>query len=80
MGGCNSRKKNSKSNKKFNLENKEDSNAFKVVLLGDISVGKTSLLWRFTNSRFLEGHTPTVGLAFMQHKMKVSEDVALHQH
>lgn len=77
MGGCSSSDGKKKKNKKggFTLDNNEDANAFKIVLLGDISVGKTSLLWRFTNSRFLESHTPTVGLAFSQHKIDLDSKV-----
>ena len=66
MGGCNGkRQKQPNRGENIRLDNQEETNAFKIVLLGDISVGKTSLLWRFTKSHFLESHTPTVGLAYM---------------
>lgn len=67
MGGCNSSDKSTKKPKrafKMDSQNTATNKAFKIVFLGDISVGKTSLLWRFIKSDFLESHTPTVGLAY----------------
>lgn len=37
---------------------------YKLVLLGDTSVGKTSLVWRFVNNQFNEAVETTVGAAF----------------
>lgn len=81
MGGCNSSNKTMKKPKRtFKLDKAgPTSKAFKIVFLGDISVGKTSLLWRFIKSDFLEAHTPTVGLAYSQHKIKIENDVS-HPH
>ena len=38
---------------------------YKVVLLGDTSVGKSCLASRFVNNSFLEFQEPTIGAAFM---------------
>lgn len=38
--------------------------SFKIVLLGESSVGKTSILYRFTNDDFIESQIPTIGMAF----------------
>ena len=38
---------------------------YKVVLLGDTSVGKSCLASRFVNDSFLEFQEPTIGAAFM---------------
>ena len=35
--------------------------AFKVIVIGDTAVGKSSLLFRFTDNQFLESHMPTIG-------------------
>lgn len=35
---------------------------FKIVLIGDAGVGKSSILLRFTDDRFEEGHLSTIGV------------------
>ncbi|KAH9261018.1 hypothetical protein BASA81_000722 [Batrachochytrium salamandrivorans] len=35
---------------------------FKIVLIGDAGVGKSSLLLRFTDDRFEDGHLSTIGV------------------
>lgn len=37
---------------------------FKVVVVGDEQVGKTSLIVRFTEKRFSEAYKPTIGIDF----------------
>ncbi|MHA1237976.1 MAG: Rab family GTPase [Candidatus Odinarchaeia archaeon] len=37
---------------------------FKLVVLGDIQVGKTSLIFRYTDRRFLGEYKPTIGIDF----------------
>ena len=37
---------------------------YKCVLLGDASVGKSSIVTRFVSNRFVEGQEATVGAAF----------------
>jgi Ras-related protein Rab-2A len=38
---------------------------FKVILIGDSNVGKSSIMLRFTTSRFREGeYEPTIGVEF----------------
>jgi len=46
---------------------------FKVVLLGDTSVGKTSIIQRFTRGVFKDDTEPTIGGQF------VTKVVELHQ-
>ena len=36
----------------------------KFVFIGDSSVGKTSMLLRFSENRFPEDHMPTIGIDF----------------
>jgi len=38
--------------------------SFKIVLLGDSSVGKTSLLYRFAKDEFFELTSPTIGIDY----------------
>ena len=51
-----------------------DSNyVFKVLLLGDSTVGKTCFLMRFTENTFQEIHMSTIGLDYRFKKMPVDE-------
>ncbi len=45
--------------------------AYKIVQVGDIDAGKTSLLLRLIQDRFNKERLPTIGAAFMLHKMVV---------
>lgn len=49
------------------------SETFKVVLLGDTNVGKTSILQRFSKGVFKKDIEPTIGAHF------VSKIVELHE-
>lgn len=53
----------------------EDPPTFKISLMGPASVGKTSLLIRFTKDHFVSDDTPTVGAAFASTVMKTSKGV-----
>ena len=49
------------------MENKEEVNnenviAHKLVILGDVSVGKSSIAQRFVNGKFIALHEPTIGI------------------
>ena len=46
---------------------------FKVVLLGDAAVGKSSLVQRVTDDQFSDSMPSTIGASFVQHKMTVNE-------
>ncbi|KAJ3430930.1 ras-related protein rab-5c [Anaeramoeba flamelloides] len=46
---------------------------FKIVLLGESGVGKTSIVLRFTTNRFNPSVTPTIGAAFSNETIKVGE-------
>lgn len=44
---------------------------YKVIIIGDYGVGKTSLLRQYVESRFLDRYTATVGADFKSRKVKV---------
>jgi small GTP-binding protein len=52
----------------------EPQSKFKVVILGDPSVGKTSTILRFTDSVFLRAYIPTMGLNITQKRFEVNEN------
>ncbi|KAJ3442422.1 ras-related protein rab-5c [Anaeramoeba flamelloides] len=47
----------------------------KIVLLGDSSVGKSSVLLRFSKNEFLEEQEPTVGAAFVNHSVNIGTEI-----
>lgn len=54
------------------------SPGYKIVLLGDSSVGKTSLVHRFTNGSFNENTANTIGAAFITKNFPLSNDPNRH--
>ena len=52
--------------KKISFDQKVDKTKFKVVVLGDPQVGKTSTILRFTDNVFLRAYIPTMGLNITQ--------------
>ena len=50
--------------------------SFKIVLLGDQSVGKTSLVYRFVNDTFSENYISTIGADFLIKDLAL-EDAAI---
>ena len=51
----------------------ESNYVFKVLLLGDSTVGKTCFLMRFTENTFQEIHMSTIGLDYRFKKMTVDD-------
>ena len=45
---------------------------FKLILIGDTSVGKTSLLNRFTERSFHHFYNPTIGIDFRVKSIKIN--------
>ena len=46
----------------------------KIVTVGAQSVGKTSIIIRFSTGAFREHYSPTLGVGFAYKKMEVGED------
>ena len=56
-----------------------DEKTLNILLLGDSSVGKTSLMLRFTDDIFEENSCSTIGAEFKNKEMKINdESIKLH--
>lgn len=53
------------------LNNKDFDHTFKILLVGDSGVGKSSILLRFTDDDFQEDHPCTIGKTIMKKKKKI---------
>ncbi|KAJ5073070.1 ras-related protein rab-5c [Anaeramoeba ignava] len=49
-----------------------NTETFKLVLLGDSGVGKTSIFFRYINNEFFGSQFPTIGVQNMEKTMKIS--------
>lgn len=48
------------------------SDVFKIILIGESGVGKTSLLKKFTKNTFSSSYNVTIGIEFESKEMKVN--------
>lgn len=48
--------------------------AFKVVIIGDPGVGKTSLIIRYIEGKFKENYIPTLGVDFLTKFLEIGKD------
>ena len=55
-------------------EVEDDYNLYKILLLGDTSVGKSCLLLRFCDNSFQEAHLTTIGLDFRLKTINLKDD------
>lgn len=46
----------------------------KIVLLGDMNVGKTSFIVRYITGRFKKDNSSTLGAGFFSHKIKIDDE------
>ncbi|EPS64353.1 hypothetical protein M569_10428, partial [Genlisea aurea] len=52
---------------------------FKYIVIGDLGIGKSSLLFRLTENSFRQGYIPTSGLDFGIHELEISgSSIKLH--
>jgi len=51
---------------------------YKVIVIGDPAVGKTSLLTKFAKNQFEEKYLPTVGVNILKEPINLSEDTIVN--
>ena len=83
--GCNDSKPktvNSKENIKIKGEEKKVSKEYeiKICLLGDVSVGKTSIASRFCKNSFNENYINTIGGAYQQQNIVLNNGAKIKLH
>lgn len=52
----------------------EEEYVFKVVVIGDAAVGKTSLISRFVEAKFKEDYRPTLGANLLRQNVEIEVD------
>lgn len=54
---------------------KSKASTFKIVIIGDSCAGKSSLLLKLTENRFIENHRVTIGVDFRSKNIEIDEKV-----
>jgi len=55
--------------------NREYDYLFKIVIIGNSAVGKSSLLLRFTDDAFNESHLATIGVDFRFRTLEINKKI-----
>ncbi|CAL6067059.1 Rab2a [Hexamita inflata] len=53
--------------------------SYKLVMLGDMAVGKSSMIFRFVRNRFQEQMEPTIGAAFITQSVELNNCVVKYE-
>ena len=61
------------SKKTENNDDNSNSNVFKILTIGDGGVGKTSILRRYVENKFLKHHLSTIGIDFLSKTLKIKD-------
>lgn len=64
-------------NSKSNSTDDKKVNLYKVILVGDASVGKTSLLQRFINNKFKFEYNCTIGVDYNVKSLKLNDETTV---
>jgi Ras-related protein Rab-6A len=59
----------------FSLDNSIVTIRYKIVILGDVSVGKSSLITRISTNHFKDGYEPSVGMDFANKSCKYKDKI-----
>ena len=56
-------------------ENEPENLAYKIIVLGNPTVGKTQVICRYCEDFFSANYKKTIGVDFFQKRLEMSEDV-----
>ena len=59
--------------KEENNDDNSNTNIFKILTIGDGGVGKTSILRRYVENKFLKHHLSTIGIDFLSKTLKIKD-------
>ena len=59
--------------KEENNDDNSNTNVFKILTIGDGGVGKTSILRRYVENKFLKHHLSTIGIDFLSKTLKIKD-------
>ena len=57
------------------LDSEKESIKFKIVVIGEANVGKTSIVQQFVNNKFEETYEETIGVEFFNKTFKVNDKI-----
>ena len=57
------------------LDSEKESIKFKIVVIGEANVGKTSIVQQFVNHKFEETYEETIGVEFLNKTFKVNDKI-----
>ena len=59
--------------KEENNDDNSNTNVFKILTIGDGGVGKTSILRRYVENKFLKHHLSTIGIDFLSKTLEIKD-------
>lgn len=60
-------------NSDVSLDNSSVSMKYKIVFIGDVAVGKTSIITRIAENKFRDSYEPSIGVDFLSRSVKYKE-------
>jgi len=62
-------------NTDFSIDSSVITTRFKIVVLGDVSVGKSSIISRFVDNKFKGDYEPSIGVDFASKSIKYKDRI-----
>ena len=59
----------------FSIDNSVIATRYKIVIVGDVNVGKSSLIARFVDNKFKGDYEPSIGVDFSSKSLKFKDKI-----